>query len=828
MFDVRLRLMSDTAEKGRVLPTLQFMVTHVDSATSTVSFTVSEEVSGRLDAPQLVAVEYSTGGAYVQPRNGLFIVSQDDADDADPAGAVRFSGQDYISWMLARTYLHWAEGAVNGERQWTESGFAASAGTIMGGMLGESQARGWGPLITRDFSSSVDSNGEAWTEDEKVLQPWRLLTPLSSVLQTITDQGLCDWWTEHTTLRLFRPGVGETLDNLVFGGNGFSARPTRSSFDDVFTDLTVVPEKADFWLYLNNPGASTRFGRLEATLTQSGVSDHATATTLAQSALIGGRNTKREYAFDWTPINGLPVPWAEFNIGDSITSKTRHGKSLQRVISIQVEKRDGELTVRSTVGDKLIGKAVRQAKRVGGGSIGGGIGGGGQVFPIPDATFSPPLAPTGLHVASNTGRWLPDGTATADVTIQWDAVSQAVDGSGVDIASYELAYRTDVDPIIVTADGLSAGFEWAPPTERLVKVRARAHNGDVSDWSGEISVTPETPASIVPKPVTGLAVVSNVGVFQADGRSVASVTVEWTPVTQSIDDALVDVAEYEVQVGLERFRTTTAQAAFTVPSQASVDVRVKARTTLGVWGDPSPVLPVTGADPATTEAVPTAPDLFSESTNVYGSWDGLLTTGAPGEGFRHVIVETATGESLPESGWERLVAPVAADGGFTIPGTVGETVWVQLRAVDTLGRISGPSVAASVVVVGIDGENVIVDTLDGNRIRAGSLAVDRVTPNFGQYLLIEGNVTIVAMGDDLAEQRLHYDWDENGQRIGDPSSGSDMLLHASGLQVRQNSVPYAWFEDGILRAYQVQADSAQLANHKWEKAGSGRSTLKPI
>lgn len=832
MFDARLRLMSDSGAKGRVLPTLDWSVTQVDSGSSTISLTVSEKISGRLDAPQVVAVEYSTGGAFLQPRGGLFVVDQDDARDEDPAGAVRFTGQDYLTWLMSRTYLHWAPGAVNGERAWTETGHPASAGTIIGGMIGESQGRGWGVIggaqrVNIDFTWDKDSSGAAWTSAEKVLQNWRLLTPLSTILKQVTDQGLCDWWTEGMTLRLFRPGAGVTRDQLVFGGPGFTSRPTKSSFADVFTNLTVVPEKADNWLYLANPGASTRFGRLEATVTQSGVADHASATTLAQSTLIGGRAIKREYSFDWSPVEGNPRPWVDFNIGDVVTSKTRHGKSLQRVVGVQVSKRD-ELTVRAIVGDKLLSQAARQARKVGSVSIPGGIGGGGASFPIPDATFTDPNPPTGLHVASNVGSWRSDGTAEATVKVSWDQVTQTTDGSGVDVAAYELAVRTATsEPVVfATTEALSVTVtDWVPGVARFVKVRARDHAGRVSAWSGEISVVPVSPASIVPKAPTGLTVSSNAAVFQADGSALATVTVTWSPVTQSLDGALVDIAEYELQVGLDTQRVTAAQGTFLVPTATEVGVRVRARTTLGVWGDPSLVLFVTGAAPTQVTTEPTAPTLTTGAGGVFIQWGGTLTSGAVPTGG--VFAEYRVGSS---GAFVRADGPLSAGAGQVaqVHAPLGSVVQARLRWVDTLGRVSPPSAVNEITVVGITGPDVEVNSLHGNRVEAGSLAVDRVTPNFGQQIAIDGNVTITAINDQIAEQRLHYNFGPTGLLIGAPATGADVRVHPTGIQFRQNSVAYAWFEDGVVFANQIQVQSAQIGAHKWEKTGTGRTTLKPL
>lgn len=704
MFDTRIRLMSDTAVKGRVLPTVSMDTTLVDSASATVSFVVSEKVSGRLDAPQIVAVEYSNGGAWVQPRNGLYMVTLDDSDDADPAGTVRFTGQSYVLWLMQRTYLHWHASSKNGERSWTD----ATVGGLIGFLMNESQSRGWAPTLGRDFSTTKDSAGASWTAAETLSVSWRLLTPLSTSVQSLADQGLFDWWTEGTTLRMFRPGAGVVRENLVLGGPKFSARPVKSSFEDVFTHLTVVPEKADYWLYLTNTGANNRFGRLEATMTQSGIRSHATATKLAQPTLSGGRAVKREYSFDWAPAGGGPIPFVDFNIGDVVTAKTRHGKSLQRVIGIQVTKNGATPTVRVIVGDKLLTQAAKVARRTGAGSIGGTIGGAGAAIPIsPGPTYTDPTAPTGLHVESNVGTWREDGTAQATIELGWNAVSQSLDGSEVDIRQYEVAERvvTGVASVFATTDGLSVTVSsWEPGVSRLVKVRAVSFNGKVSGWSDEIAVVPEVPASIIPKPVTGLAVVSNVGAFEQDGSAVATVTLKWDAVVQSIDDVLVDIAEYEVAQGLTTWRVTGLTTTLRIPTGAHEHITVRARTTLGVWGDPSTGLNITGATPAYPSWSLNPPTLTTALGIVSVRWDGTVNGAYPS-------VSTAPGFQGVRAMWQidggpfvigPMNTPVAAPADVAqIATEVGGVVKVYLYAFDTLGRAITLSAESLITATGI-------------------------------------------------------------------------------------------------------------------------------
>jgi hypothetical protein len=720
MIHVQLRrYLPDATTRAEVLDVEEIQFSKAGSATAALTLKVSLAMSEGIrdwieDHPGqafIVGVEYSVdGGQWITPRDNLFVAYKGTADDADPAEVQQITCMDWVSWQLARTYLHWAAGAVNNEREWTESGFPASAGTIIGGMIYESKNRGWGPAFQTDFAWNVDSAGAAWTAAEKVKQKWKLLTPLTQVLQSITEQGLCDWWSEGTKLRLFRPGVGEDRTNVVLGGADFTRAPGAWDFSNVLTNLTVVPEDADMWLYLPNPGADTTFGRLEATMTQSGVADHATATTLAQPTLAAGKAAKREQSYEWTVSDGMPVPWVDFNVHDIVTIDTAFGTREERVVELVVRVRNDVVTCVAVTGDKLLSAVARRDRRAQSAVIGNVVGGSGNGIPGSSGpTVAGPVAPTGLHVESNIGSWRADGTAQAAVTIEWDAVSQTVDGSDVAIRGYEVASRTgNSDPVIVSVSGTSlTTTEWEPGVVRYVKVRAVTMAGVTSEWSAEIAVTPQMPGLIIPKVPTGLAPTSNTAAFQSDGSALATITVGWSAVTQSIDNSPLMVKEYEVKVGLDTQRVTGTTVTFTVPSGRGVAVTVRALSTLDVWGDPTAALSITGAAPTTTMPAPSAPSLTAGMGAVAFRWDGLSSTGAAmPAGFNRVLVDVGSSATGP---WSPLGTPLSASGGGTVTATPGAAVFIRFRSFDTLGRVGGTSTVVSATATGVSLDDIDPD-----------------------------------------------------------------------------------------------------------------------
>lgn len=883
MLSLRLREYTPTGVRGKVLPHAKgsLSVTVQENGTPVLRFALSTRVSGRMpDDGFVVSVEYSVGGGRFVPlpEHDRFVVSEDSGDDADQSKTVTYSGESYVSWLLARTYLHWSQYAKNGARLWTESGHPASPGTIVGGMVLESKARGWGDQVEMDFAWDTDSNGVPWQADDKVLQEWRLLTPLTEVLTSLVKSGLCDWTVEGMKLRLFRPGThGADRAELVLGGPRMEHVPVKTDASKIFTHLTVVPEKAYYWLYLDNVGAPSKWGRLEATMTQSGIDNHTEATKLAQPALLEGRSAKREESFEWTPSDGDLVPWRDFQVGDTLTARVRGAQLPRRVIGIVAREQGEAVSVRVIVGEKIGTVQSRILARVGAGSVGGIIGGSGNSFPgsIGPSALAPDR-PNALHVKANTGEWGEGGSSRSTVTLEWEPVTAAVDGSLVDIVEYEIWSRLPSEqPSLVTTVAAAADPEasitlWAPGVERLAAVRAKSAQGIYGDWSLEVLFTPASPSSVVPKAPQNVRVLSNIGAFTAAGP-IASVLIGWDAVTQSTDEEPLTVAEYELWADGPIARVTATSMRVNLPSGLLEEYRVRARAENGAWGDLSTVLEVTGASPSVGAFAPTAPILKTGYGDVIAKWDGTYT--APAAGAHTVWIEARIGADL----WQRqgMVLTAAGEALITL-GDVGDIVEVRAVSYDQLGRETGISEVASIEVASIPGA----------AITAGSIFVDRLAPNVGETLNIGGNAVAInlnsrvdnalvdieqvqqdadaaqssadaaAAAADAANQAVEtlaagrvltaeaalavlsgkIDTYENsflflpdGLHIRESTSAkAEMVLTSAGARLVADGVAVSEWNQGQLLVAQIVAKSGQIANHIIDSSVAGHTTWRAI
>lgn len=726
MYDIRLRRYADSGTtKGIVLPTLDIAAEDGESATARIRFTTTAKTAGRLSAPFIVGLEENTGGKFwTRPRNDLFIVLDDAEDAADQTDVMQFTAQSYVGWLLSKGVHWWAAfNSLDGKTRV----YNATPGYILHTWFTEGQTqvatnnqpRGWAPSLTWDFTPTKDSLGQTWQAADTIEAALELWKPYSSFIQTWTEQGKFEWWAEGMKVRVARVGTGiDRTQQVTLGGPAFAGAPAKTTFQDVFSTLVMIPDKAGALSRLN-PGADTRFGALETSMSLSGVDNWTAAEQQAQPAMQEGRAKKLELSFDWIPAAAGPIPARDFDIGDTVTARRRAGKVPQRVIGIQRAKRAGEpATVRAIVGDKLVGLQAKLAKRAGAVSTGTIIGGSGTALPSnPGQSPLKPAAPTALRVQSNVGSWRADGSAAATVVLAWDAVTTDVNGNRLDCDLYEIDSRlaAGAPQSQTTTTALTAMVTtWEPGTARYVRVRVRSVGGAWSAWSGEIAATPATPTSIIPKAPTGLTVASNTAAFQADGTALATVVMTWTPVTQSTDNTAVTIAEYEVTIGQDKVRTTAATVTFTIPSGATAAVTVRALTTLKVWGDPSTAVSPTGVLPAQVTTALEAPTLTTGAGIVAVFSSGKLFGGGPlPSSYGYTFTDTATSAAGP---WTRLPAPASGAGQVaTIKGTPGATVWVSLVWADKLGRVSSRTAAASIVVAGVglpDFDQPTKDALD--------------------------------------------------------------------------------------------------------------------
>ena len=634
-YDIRVRLYGDTGTKDRILKAVNIRAGFVESSAASLEFTLETKSVGGLDAPFVVGVELSSTATakWETPRNNLFIMTKSNADNLDATGTVTYTGIGYIPWLLARAVLYPQPWSKDGERVWPNLPGARPVRSA----IGEAQDRGWAPFVTYDWTTDVDSNGVAWPNSTKTDISFQHGTNVWTILEQMTTQGLLEWWTEGTKIRAFVPGTGIDQSGwLTLGGVGFQSAPVDSDFDDVFTNLTVFSDKIKKPVQIANTGAATRFGRLEASMSQSGVKTAAEATKLAGPTLKDGKGIKRSWTFEWRPAKDRRFPLISFNIGDLVRVKTRTGWETQRVIGIVASKTDTGVTFTVATGTRirsLYSKVVKLSNAV---TVGSGVGGSGSVVPAtPSVPGEDPAVPTGLYIISNTAFFHTDGTARAAVEVGWNPVTQTVDAAELTVVDYQVYYKkqsaagwrstTTIDPQ-VRLDTLESGVVYN------VKVRARSAQNVYSEFSTVLNVTPSTP-STPPSPPTQPQLSSALGML----------TVTWNG-QLSTGAPLPGFKEVfvEIQDGAvwKRVGQTLTRAGASVVSGlavgATVTVRLIASSILGNLSAPSPTATTTIQGVALPDV---AGDLENAITDALTAAETAKTTA---DGKNRIIVSTTT------------------------------------------------------------------------------------------------------------------------------------------------------------------------------------------
>lgn len=547
MFDIRLRLYSDDGDtRGRVIPTTEISFDGPIDDASDITFKVSETVAGSLPEPFIVALEFSGGGNYAEPRNARFIVKADQNEPTDPNREVTYTGENYLAWLLRWGIIWWRSGDTTTERTYKNT----TPGAIMHNLITAAKTlRPWGAQLNIDFSATHDSLGNPWPTADKLTITYPLWTSMWTVLDSFVEQGLLEWFTQGQTLRIVPAGTYgiDRRDSLVLGETGAKVTK-RSAFEDIFNSLVVVPDEMKAYQLLN-PSAPQRFGQLESVVTQDGITDRTTSERMAQRALADAQRISRELVISYPATNAEQLPWVHYNVGDVIGVRVRGAVEVLSVVSLVV-KQDGEglITVSPVVDRKIRSKARKLSQRVGGQSVAKAVGGAVRA-PLPTGKkpiVEPPAAPTGLSLVSNEGWIGPDGLPGATVVIGWNPVELGTDDAAIIVDQYEVWISEGSARRRVTAtDGLQATLDLTPGRLTSFMVRAHARSG-WSDYSGALLVTPALSYPPQPAAPTGLAVTANTAEFDERGRSRSKVTIAWSPVTTGIDGQPIALAGYDV------------------------------------------------------------------------------------------------------------------------------------------------------------------------------------------------------------------------------------------------------------------------------------------
>lgn len=458
-----------------------------------------------------VGFEVSDGGEWIEPYNARFVLTSRSRDAKDRSDTVTLNLMTY-AWLLKKALLiDTSKLLADGDNRGKRPFYSANPGTIVKTMLDENRSRGGvAQYVTAGFDTGKDSSGAAWSNVMTLYYDPGVDT--FTALSNLAANGVCDWRTRGMTLHMWNAGSAALCHDLSGGiviplATQALESPEEETIESLASHILVMGDGIDFTQ--DNNAAPTPWGKWELYSSQGGVSDEGTARLLMQSQLDQAARVRGQYTRSVLVTDVDALPLIDYQPGDWITAPTvSHGEKV-RVQRITISLSNQGLKAALILNDRLYDAQTRQAKRIQG-ITGGAVAGGAQGGrPAPAQDHRVPKAPEGLTLSSDA--YVDDqGNALGVVYARWGEVTQATDGTAIDIDSYRVEWRYGDEADHWRFAGLTDGetLSWGGfDCGRAVVVRVRAiptYSDKPGEWSGTVSVTVEsdvTPPSVPSMPV---------------------------------------------------------------------------------------------------------------------------------------------------------------------------------------------------------------------------------------------------------------------------------------------------------------------------------------
>ena len=738
--DIRARLVtyadSEWSARREVLATTIKLV-DPSSATATCEIVMSRLNDAEFVDHSVVDIDVYDGENWAHTGH-RFVLSRLEGDTVDPTQTVTFSGTEFVDFELGFAYT---------QKEWTFN--ASNPGHIMKTLIADAKTRGWGPRMDYAFTSALTSLGDKWANTIPTGRKVPKGTPLSQVLEGFVTDGLAEYRTEYhdnkAWLVLLNPGTGSnyatTGANPVvnFSLVNLTSAPRRASIEKRLTRVTV---EGDDKVQVTREKASIDanvFGQLEGWVSASGVTTNAIAGTIGDNALRDNGSAVNERTFEYEAKNVPPqfYPYSVFESGDWVMIPDGDNTAVDRISQITMDKSVEEsLSLTILTGDRILGGTASLAKRQSA-QNGGSISGGNQTSLSPiDSRI--PVAPV-LTGISSEGYWNTDGAARSEVTLEWNAVTAALNGAAIDVDLYEVWWRSAVGgewAFRAATDQLSIAMsDWDVNADIEMRVRARSAAGIFGQFSVNTSETTEQPDDPMDAPTTPIVTANALGTIfiQWDGGiGGGSKPVQFAYVRAEISVHDADAFSPAGVPLLDAGDTSLDPGTYGI-----WDIRLIAVDRLGLESDPSAVVSITTADPGLIPRIPVAPEGLSYTTDVDFSpdgstllawfdldWDAVTTATDLGpidvtayEVWGHPSTETdfrmmiaTSGTSVrayvePGSEWQvevRAISDVGVRGEFSDPITA-----LADGTADPLGTPSTPVLSSTRGLIRVDWDGLI-------------------------------------------------------------------------------------------------------------------------
>ncbi|WP_346971469.1 hypothetical protein [Bifidobacterium adolescentis] len=496
-----------------------------------------EILDRRLETGLEIAVEVSDGGRWIEPYNGRFVIASRSRNALDVSDTVSLTGVSY-GWLLKKALnLDTSRLETSGDEKGTRKFANANAGTIMRTFMDENWNRGGVKVDCSRFTSGADSAGKQWGYMLPSIY-YDLGISMQDVLDSLVNNGLCDWRTDARQLLLWNADSVAICRDLskscvVTLAQDVSEAPDDESIDGLASSILVRGDNINF--RQDNPNAPKPWGGWELYSSQQGVNKKETAEQLIKPTLANAARVRGQYTRSVNVVEASCLPLVDYTIGDWITAPTVANREKVRVQQVTLQLDSTGFKASLILNDKNYDSSVRLTKRMNGITGGAHLGGASGAIPAPEKDHRVPKAPQNL--SANSDAYINvNGYARGMVTARWDDVTLATDGTAMDITSYAVEYRVN-----------KTGYEWhsaGTTTEHTLSwsnldcgvqilIRARAvpsYSDQMGEWSSVFALTvakDTTPPPVPSKPILS----SELGVVSVawDGKTAdgGSMPIDW-------------------------------------------------------------------------------------------------------------------------------------------------------------------------------------------------------------------------------------------------------------------------------------------------------------
>jgi hypothetical protein len=496
-----------------------------------------EILDRRLETGLEIAVEVSDGGRWIEPYNGRFVIASRSRNALDVSDTVSLTGVSY-GWLLKKALnLDTSRLETSGDEKGTRKFANANAGTIMRTFMDENWNRGGVKVDCSRFTSGADSAGKQWGYMLPSIY-YDLGISIQDVLDSLVNNGLCDWRTDARQLLLWNADSVAVCRDLskscvVTLAQDVSEAPDDESIDGLASSILVRGDNINF--RQDNPNVPKPWGGWELYSSQQGVNKKETAEHLIKPTLANAARVRGQYTRSVNVVEASCLPLIDYTIGDWITAPTVANREKVRVQQVTLQLDSTGFKASLILNDKNYDSSVRLTKRMNGITGGAHLGGASGAIPAPEKDHRVPKAPQNL--SANSDAYINvNGYARGMVTARWDDVTLATDGTAMDITSYVVEYRVN-----------KTGYEWhsaGTTTEHtlswsnldcgvqiLIRVRAvPSYSDQMGEWSSVFALTvakDTTPPPVPSKPILS----SEFGVVSVnwDGKTAdgGSMPIDW-------------------------------------------------------------------------------------------------------------------------------------------------------------------------------------------------------------------------------------------------------------------------------------------------------------